>query len=399
MIQIRKEDNQKKQKEKKLKVYKVNTHKKTVIALWVLLAMSFLFAVYKNFTAIDIHTVHETKVIEETILDTHKIENFVENFAEVYYSWEQSATSIDNRTNALKGYLTGELQALNVDTVRKDIPVSSALTDFQIWEITKEKEQHYQVTYTVEQRITEGESSKTVRSAYQVTVYVDGSGNLTIIQNPTITSVPVKSGYTPKAVQSDGTVDSITTEEINEFLTTFFKLYPTATAKELTYYVNEGVLKPVEKNGGWRYSYGNMFYVLLVSQYLTVAQFDDETVQAIMEEALKYEGWTYVYGGDSPSTSFDCSGLVQWCYGKAGIALPRTAQEQYNVTQHIPLSEAKAGDLVFFHSTYNAGTYITHVGLYVGNDRMYHAGNPIGYADLTGSYWQQHFAGAGRIKQ
>ena len=84
MIQIRKEDNQKKQKEKKLKVYKVNTHKKTVIALWVLLAVSFLFAVYKNFTAIDIHTVHETKVIEEQILDTHKIENFVKNFAEVY---------------------------------------------------------------------------------------------------------------------------------------------------------------------------------------------------------------------------------------------------------------------------------------------------------------------------
>ena len=155
MIQIRKEDNQKKQKEKKLKIYKVNTHKKTVIALWVLLAVSFLFAVYKNFTAIDIHTVHETKVIEETILDTHKIENFVENFAEVYYSWEQSAASIDNRTNALKGYLTGELQALNVDTVRKDIPVSSALTDFQIWEIAEEKEQHYQVTYTVEQRITD----------------------------------------------------------------------------------------------------------------------------------------------------------------------------------------------------------------------------------------------------
>ena len=85
-----------------------------------------------------------------------------------------------------------------------------------------------------------------------------------------------------------------------------------------------------------------MFYVFLVSEYLTVAQFDDETVQAIMEEALKYEGWTYVYGGDSPSTSFDCSGLVQWCYGKAGIALPRTAQEQYNVTQHIPPVRSKS---------------------------------------------------------
>lgn len=91
-----------------------------------------------------------------------------------------------------------------------------------------------------------------------------------------------------------------------------------------------------------------MFYVLVVSQYLTVAQFDDETVQAIMDEALKYEGWRYVFGGASPTTSFDCSGLVQWCFGKAGISMPRTAQEQYNVTQHIPLSEAKAGDLVFF---------------------------------------------------
>lgn len=153
----------------------------------------------------------------------------------------------------------------------------------------------------------------------------------------------------------------------------------------------------VEKNGGWRYNYGNMFYVLVVSQYLTVAQFDDETVQAIMDEALKYEGWRYVFGGASPITSFDCSGLVQWCFGKAGISMPRTAQEQYNVTQHIPLSEAKAGDLVFFHSTYNAGTYITHVGIYQGNNRMFHAGDPIGYADLTSSYWQQHLASAGRI--
>lgn len=155
----------------------------------------------------------------------------------------------------------------------------------------------------------------------------------------------------------------------------------------------------VSKNGGWRYNYGNMFYVLLVSEYLTTAKFDDETVQAIMDEALKYQGWKYVFGGSSPTTSFDCSGLIQWCFKKVGISVPRTAQEQYNVTQHIPLSEAQAGDLVFFHSTYNAGTYITHVGLYLGNNRMYHAGDPIGYADLTSSYWQQHLVGAGRIKK
>ncbi|WP_416326252.1 lysozyme family protein [[Eubacterium] hominis] len=155
----------------------------------------------------------------------------------------------------------------------------------------------------------------------------------------------------------------------------------------------------VARNGGWRYNYGNMFYTELVNQYLTVTHFDDKTVQAVMDEALKYQGWRYVYGGDNPNTSFDCSGLVQWCYGKAGIRLPRVAQDQYDVTQHIPLSQAKAGDLVFFHSTYNSGSYVSHVGIYVGNNRMYHAGDPIGYADLTGAYWQQHLIGAGRIKQ
>lgn len=154
----------------------------------------------------------------------------------------------------------------------------------------------------------------------------------------------------------------------------------------------------VARNGGWRYNYGNMFYVELVSQYLNTAQFDDKTVQAIMDEALKYQGWRYVFGGSNPNTSFDCSGLTQWCYGKAGISLPRVAQAQYDATQHLPLSEAKAGDLVFFHSTYNAGSYVTHVGIYLGNNQMYHAGDPIGYADLNNAYWQQHLIGAGRVK-
>lgn len=154
----------------------------------------------------------------------------------------------------------------------------------------------------------------------------------------------------------------------------------------------------IKENGGWRYKYGNMFYVKLVSQYLAVPSFSDATAQAIFKEALKYQGWKYVFGGSNPNTSFDCSGLTSWCYGKAGISLPRTAQAQYDATQHIPLSQAKAGDLVFFHSTYNAGTYVTHVGIYAGNNRMYHAGDPIGYADLTSSYWQQHLIGAGRVK-
>ena len=118
----------------------------------------------------------------------------------------------------------------------------------QIWEVKADGENLFNVTYTVEQLITENGNTKIVCSAYEVTVYADGSGNMVLVKNPTITSIPVKSGYTPKAAESDGTVDAVTTDEINEFLTTFFKLYPTATAKELTYYVNEDVLKPVGKD-------------------------------------------------------------------------------------------------------------------------------------------------------
>src|SRR5699024_2128605 len=72
----------------------------------------------------------------------------------------------------------------------------------------------------------------------------------------------------------------------------------------------------VKKNGGWRYGYGNMFYVDLVGQYFSSPKFDDKTLQLVMDEALKYEGYPYVFGGDNPDTSFDCSGLTQWCYRK-----------------------------------------------------------------------------------
>ena len=153
-------------------------------------------------------------------------------------------------------------------------------------------------------------------------------------------------------------------------------------------------------NGGWRYNYGNQFYVQLVSQYLTdtsPTEFDDETVQVIMDEALKYEGFPYVFGGASPTTSFDCSGLTQWVYDKAGISLPRVAQDQYDATQEISMEEAQAGDLIFFHSTYNAGTYVTHVAIYLEGNRFYHAGDPIGYGDLSSRYWQDHLIGARRV--
>lgn len=234
-------------KTKKPRIHKANPQRKMVIALWIFLGISFSFAVFKHFTAIDTHTIHETKIIEKEYTDTHNVENFVEKFAKVYYSWEQNSFSIDNRTKTLKNYLTEELQALNNDTVRKDIPVSSTLQDFQIWAVKDTGNNIFDVTYSVEQGITEGESKKNVYSSYFVSVYVDTSGNMVIIKNPTITSTPAKSSYQPKMLDSDNTVDSVTTNEINDFLTTFFKLYPIATQKELSYYVEDGILNPVGK--------------------------------------------------------------------------------------------------------------------------------------------------------
>lgn len=239
---------EKQSKPKKVHVMKVGTHRKSIIFLWVLLIGSVAFGIYKNFTAIDIKTVHETKVIEKQVVDTNQIENFVKNFAKVYYSWQNNQKSIDARTENLKEYMTKELQDLNTDTIRRDIPTSSTVNDVEIWKVKKVDNNKYEVTFSVDQLITEGNIKNVVDSSYEVTVYVDKAGNMVIIKNPTISGIPAKSGYEPKIPESDGTVDEVTTEEINEFLKTFFKLYPTASKKELSYYVKDNVLKPVNKD-------------------------------------------------------------------------------------------------------------------------------------------------------
>jgi hypothetical protein len=118
----------------------------------------------------------------------------------------------------------------------------------QICTVEPTSDNTFDVTYSVDQLITEGENKNTVQSAYEVTVYIDEADNMILIKNSTITNIPSKSAYKPTALESDVTVDSIMTNEINEFLTTFFKLYPTSTMSELSYYVNEGVLKPIGKD-------------------------------------------------------------------------------------------------------------------------------------------------------
>lgn len=126
---------------------------------------------------------------------------------------------------------------------------------------------------------------------------------------------------------------------------------------------------------------------------------NDPAFATLMEEATKYIGWPYVWGGSSPSTSFDCSGFVCWVYTASGVHnLPRTtAQGIYNQCARVSPSEAKPGDLIFFTGTYDSGVPVSHVGIYVGDNKMLHCGNPIQYADITSSYWSQHFYAFGRL--
>ena len=127
--------------------------------------------------------------------------------------------------------------------------------------------------------------------------------------------------------------------------------------------------------------------------------YDDATVQALMEEAARYLGYPYVWGGSSPSTSFDCSGFVCWVFTNSGVHnLPRTtAQGIYDQCTPVSAADAKAGDIIFFTGTYNSGGAVSHVGIYCGNGTMIHCGDPIGYANINSSYWQSHFYAFGRL--
>ncbi|WP_102834141.1 conjugal transfer protein [Clostridioides difficile] len=235
-------------KEKKVRTVKVGTHKKSVIALWAVLIASVSFGVYKNFTAIDMHTVHETETIQLRLNDTNGIENFVKNFCKSYYTWDNSKEAIEARTQAISNYLTKELQDLNLDTIRTDIPTSSIVTNVLIWDIEQSGTNDFIVTYEVDQQIKEGEQITNVKATYTVKVHVDKDGDMVIIQNPTLAPAVEKSDYEPKAHEADASVDADTVNDATAFLETFFKLYPTATEKELAYYVAGNVLEPIGRD-------------------------------------------------------------------------------------------------------------------------------------------------------
>jgi len=248
----KKEKHTLKTKPKKTKVRTVGTRKKTVTFLWILLIGSVAFGIYKNFTAIDQHTVHEKEIIETSIIDTNGIESFTKNFVKDYYTWQNEKDSIEQRAEKINDYLTEDLQALNTDALRDDIPTSSSVSNIDIWSVTLEKDDTYAVVYSVDQKITEDKDNQWIRSTYRILLHQDKVGNLVITQNPTLWSISNKSDYEPQQPESNGTVDSDTVQEVTEFLEAFFSFYPTATDKELAYYVKDHALPLI--NQGYIFS-------------------------------------------------------------------------------------------------------------------------------------------------
>lgn len=246
-IKIERNQKEKTPKKKKERVITVGKHRKTVLVLWFLLFCSLAFGIYKNFTAIDQHTTHEKVVVKEKIVNTSGVENFTMDFAKEYFSWKNDKEVIEKRMDNLGQYLTEEGLTLSQDMVRADIPTSSEVQSVKILDVEKSSEE-FVVSFLVNQKITEEKKTQQASSAYRVTIFEDEKENHIVTSLPTMIGKPEKAEHEVRQVESDSKIDAKTTEEITEFLETFFKLYPTASKKELEYYVENDVMRPINSN-------------------------------------------------------------------------------------------------------------------------------------------------------
>ncbi|MCR1945443.1 conjugal transfer protein [Enterococcus gallinarum] len=246
-IKIERNQKEKISKKKKDRVVSVGKHRKRVLALWFLLICSLIFGIYKNFTAVDQHTTHEKVVVKEKVVNTSGVESFTKDFAKEYFSWRNNKEVIEKRMNTLGQYLTEEGLTLSQDMVRADIPTSSEVQSVKIQNVEKDSEE-FVVSFLVEQKIIEGKKTQSISSAYRVTIFEDENRNHIVTSLPTMIAKPEKAKVEVKQEENDSEIDAKTTEEITEFLETFFKLYPTVSEKELEYYVENDAIRPINSN-------------------------------------------------------------------------------------------------------------------------------------------------------
>ncbi|EAF3529876.1 conjugal transfer protein [Listeria seeligeri] len=240
----------KKKAKKVIKLSKKKFRKGFLVFGWSVLIGSIAFGVYNNFTAVDTETVYEKEIIEEKNQDVAGVGAFVTNFAQTYYAWDVTPQAKDNRKTALEKYMQPSLLQINtsdLDGAKEKVEVNNV----EIWsvqDVTKKQKQDkdYDVTYSVNQFVPK--TKKTTNSTYMVRVHQEKSSYV-ITKNPTIVAPVSKSNYEEKEATNKGTIISTKeTEKITSFLDTFYKLYPTATNKEIVYYVKDPDVKAINKN-------------------------------------------------------------------------------------------------------------------------------------------------------
>lgn len=229
------------------KVKNLGLRRPVTLLCWAVLISSTSFGVYKNMTAIDTHTVHEVQVIKTKVIDTHALATFTTDFAKLYYSWQPNHEVLDQRQKALQPYLVEQLQSLNTDTVRSDIPTTATVCEVKVWDVSKTAKNTFRVLFTVKQDLTKGKDKKSVTSTYTINVMQDSSGDMVVTRNPTIAAEPATARIKLPDTQSDNTVASSTADDVTKFLKTFFALYPQSDRNELKYYVEDGT-PPIERN-------------------------------------------------------------------------------------------------------------------------------------------------------
>lgn len=238
----------KEKKEKKQKGKSYGLHKGRTTVLWLLFISAFAFAVYKNFTGIDRHTVHEKEIIKEVVTDTNGVEKFARDFAGYYFSWDPADTlALKERSEALKQYMTDEIYSY-AQSMINETKNTSQVAELDILQVSDMGDSVYRVYMEVVQNITGESGVKKVDQYYQTDVYTDEDG-MVVVTLPTLAEAEGFSEYEPESKKEVRELDYKTKEEIQGFLEDFFKVYPVSQETELKYYAKPGTVEVIAQEG------------------------------------------------------------------------------------------------------------------------------------------------------
>ena len=312
----------------------------------------------------DIYAVDEAYADLEAALQSQV--NSIETTYPGYDEYRYQIDEITHDSYALISYFSAKYGDFRAADVQSEIQgLFNQQYSMRVWDETETRTRTETRTGTRE--VTDPETGATTTEEYEYEVEVEYEYHILNIQ-----------------VTNKG-LDAIAYESLNDDQKRYYQIYQ-ASLGNRSYLFGDRILAGNVAGGGMSYD--------IPPEALTDAKFAN-----MIHEAEKYLGYPYVWGGASPSTSFDCSGFVSWVINHCGNGWNYgrlTAEGLRGICTYVSPGDAKPGDLIFFQGTYNTSG-ASHVGIYVGDGMMIHCGNPIQYASIETNYWQQHFMCFGRL--